>query len=331
MISIQSSLNELDRAHQIREGLLDCYLNAIKNCANYAIELDDETTGQYRKHLRALLDEVSCGDSTILLESRATLRNLLRDYRDKGSQYLANLRDELTGTARALEEILDSLSQSDGEHESRLRTTVRNLREIADSPDAKGLSAVLINAASTIELSVEQMRQQHQVTISQFQTEIRMLHKRIDSLEAAASVDDLTRFLTRPEMEAKIRLAPPGEYCLLLVTVRGLRRAEMQFGPPIAEELAGAFAKRLRNSLPPQALVARWATEELVVLVNLKKSEAVASGKWINEHLAGAYACLSGGKTVRPVLQLNVGVVHTSTGENADGVLERIGVFLTGS
>jgi hypothetical protein len=65
--------------------------------------------------------------------------------------------------------------------------------------------------------------------------------------------------------------------------------------------------------------------------VNLKKSEAVASGKWINEHLSGAYACLSGGKTVRPVLQLNVGVVHTSTGEAADHVLERIGVFLTGS
>jgi hypothetical protein len=58
MISIQDSLNELDRAHQIREGLLDCYLNAIKNCANYAIELDDESTAQYRKHLRTLLDEV---------------------------------------------------------------------------------------------------------------------------------------------------------------------------------------------------------------------------------------------------------------------------------
>ena len=30
--------NELDRAVQLREGLLDCYLNAIKNCASYAIE-----------------------------------------------------------------------------------------------------------------------------------------------------------------------------------------------------------------------------------------------------------------------------------------------------
>jgi GGDEF domain-containing protein len=330
MISIQSSLNELDRAHQLREGVLDCYLNAIKNCATYAIELDDETTSQYRKHLRTLLDEVACGDSAILLESRATLRNLLRDYRDKGSQYLANVRDELASTARVLEEILDSLSQSDGEHESRLRATVRNLREIADSPEGKTLRVVLKNAASTIEQSVDQMRKQHQVTISQFQTEIRMLHKRIDSLEAAASMEDMTRFLTRAEMEAQIRAATPGDYCLLLVTARGLRRAEMQFGPRIAEELAAAFAKRLRNSLPPKALVARWALEELVVLVNIKKTEAVASGKWINEHLSGAYACLSGGKTVRPVLQLNVGVVHTSTAESAEGVLERIGVFLTG-
>ena len=38
-----------------------------------------------------------------------------------------------------------------------------------------------------------------------------------------------------------------------------------------------------------------------------KKSEALASAKWITEHLSGAYACLKGGKTVRPAVQLTVG------------------------
>lgn len=330
MISIQSSLTELDRAHQLREGLLDCYLNAIRNCASYAVELDEEVTAAHRKYLRALAEEVAAGDIPTVLETRATMRNILRDYRDKGAQYLHTLRDELAGTARALEEILDSLSQADGDHETRLRSTITHLREIAESPEGRAVGKLLHNAASTIEQSVEQMRKQHQVTVSQFQIEIRMLHKRIDGLETAASVDDLTRFFNRAEMETRIKGATPGEYCLLLITARGLRRAETQFGPPTAEELAGAFAKRLRNSLPPGTVLARWANEELVALAKFKKTDAVASGKWITEHLSGAYACLRSGKTVRPTLQLNVGVVDTVAGEAPEAVLERIGIFLTG-
>ena len=257
MISIQSSLNDLDRALQFREGLLDCYLNAIKNCASYAIEFDDQITSEHRKHLRSLAGELSSGETSRVLESRATLRNLLRDYRDKGAQYLHGLRDELSGTARALEEILDSLSQSDGDHETRLRATVQNLRDIAGLPEAGAIGQFLRNAAMDIEQSVEQMRKQHQVTISQFQIEIRMLHKRIDSLEANAAVDELTRFSNRADMENRVQAATAGEYCLLLVRAYGLRRAEMQFGPPIAEELAGAFSNVFATaSLPTRRLPA---------------------------------------------------------------------------
>src|SRR4030081_2941167 len=113
MISIQSSLTELDRAHQLREGVLDCYLSAIKNSAHYALELDEEITGSHRKYLRALAAEIATADDQTLLESRSTLRSILRDYRDKGSQHLSNLREELGNTARALGDILDSLSHSD--------------------------------------------------------------------------------------------------------------------------------------------------------------------------------------------------------------------------
>jgi GGDEF domain-containing protein len=331
MISIQSSLTELERAHQLREGVLDCYLQAIRNSAAYALELDQELTGNHRSYLRALAEEVASGDLEPLLDSRATFRNILRDFRDKGALYLANMRDELSATARALEEILDSLSQTDGEHESRLRAAVKRLRDTACLPEARLIANAVANAAETIEQSVDEMRKQHQVTVSQFQIEIRMLHKRIDALEAAASLDHLTRFYNREELIERVKGATAGEYCLLLVSARGLRRAEIQFGPPVSEELAGAFAKRLRNSLPPNAVLGRWGTEELVALVQMKKTEAVASGKWITEHLSGTYVCLQGGKPVRPALQLNVGVVDTAAGEAPERVLDRVGVFLTGA
>jgi hypothetical protein len=39
MISIQSSLTELERSHQIRAAVLDWHVLAIKNTAHYAVEL----------------------------------------------------------------------------------------------------------------------------------------------------------------------------------------------------------------------------------------------------------------------------------------------------
>ena len=328
MISIQSSLTELERSHQLRSTVLECYLLAIKNIAHYTVELDEEITSPHRKYLKQLADEVATDTPEVLLASRATLRGLLREYRDKAAQYLARLRDELSGTARALEEILDSLSQSDGDHDTNLRAALAKLREVAASPAGAAVATIVNAAANGIEQSLDHIRKQHQLTISQFMVEIRVLHKRIDSLEAAAATDEITRFDNREETIERIRSTPPGGYSLLLIGARGLRRAEVQFGKEVGEELAGAFAKRLRNSLPANCSFGRWGAEEFVVMLAMKKSEALASAKWITENLSGNYACMKDGKAVRPGLQLTVGTVDTSANEKPERILERIGVFL---
>lgn len=328
MISIQSSLSELERNHQIRAAVLDCYVHAIRNVGHYAIELDEDLTTTHRKHITALATEISTGELDALNASVSTLRGLLRDYHDKAAQYLGAMRDELSGTARTLEEILDSLGQTDGDHEKTLRAAIGRLREVAAAPGYSVLGPVIAGAADSIEHSLEQVRKQHQLTTSQFLVEIRMLHKRIDSLESAAAVDEITRCASREELVGVIRTTPGGQYCLLLIGVRGLLRAEVQFGKQVGNELAGAFAKRLRSSLQASAVLGRWGAEEFVVVLTGPKAEALASGKWITEHLSGPYSCLLEGKPVRPSLQLTVGVVDTSARETPERILERVGAFL---
>src|ERR1035437_6914589 len=146
MISIQSSLTELERSHKIRAAVLDCYVLAIKDIAQYAVELDEEITRSHRKHLNTLATEVATATAEALSDSRATLRGLLRDYRDKTVQYLGNLRNELAGTARTLEEILATLGQADGDHEKNLRAALGNLRQVAATPGYVALGAVISTA-----------------------------------------------------------------------------------------------------------------------------------------------------------------------------------------
>jgi GGDEF domain-containing protein len=330
MSSIQNSLNDLECCQAARDMVLDCYLTAIKNVAHYAIDLDDEITVPHRQYLTVLAGEVASAQPEALAGSRATLRGLLRDYRDKAAKYLGTLREELAGTARALQEILNSLAQTDSDHEAQLRTELDRLREISSSPEGSAVRAAIQATADSIEQSIEQIRKQHQLTVSQFLVEIRMLHKRIDLLETAASLDDLTKLFKRDEIERQIRSASDGSLCLLLVKARGFRHAERQFDREVAAELAAAFGKRLRNSLPPSTAVGRWSEEGFIAMLSVETPEAMASAKRVAEHLSGEYACLQRGNTVHPSLNVGVAVVDHRPGDSPERTLKRIKEFLTG-
>ena len=80
-----------------------------------------------------------------------------------------------------------------------------------------------------VERALEDMRNQHSLSVSQFQVEIRMLHKRIDLLEQAASLDAMSRLLNRAETEAHILAAGAESFSVLLLRAQGIQAAERRF------------------------------------------------------------------------------------------------------
>jgi len=329
MVSIGQSLSELDRCHEERATLAECYRAAIHNVAHYAIELEGQTTARYRQYLEALALEVAEAEPAGLRENSANLRALLRDYRDKAAEYLNHLREDLTATATALQQIVDTLAQADGDADTRVRGSLSRLREIASSPAAAPVRALLTGVAAHIEASIEELRKQHQVTVSQFLVEIRMLHKRINTLETAAALDDLTKLFSRAEIEQRLLAIPPGDAHLILMAVTGLRRAESRFSSEVCAELTGAFAKRLRNSVPLEAVIGRWSVEEFVVILAVPEEESRKIARYIAEHLSGTYVCLHGGKTVLPGLQVKTSMVPALEGGSPQ-LVQRVSAFLKG-
>jgi diguanylate cyclase (GGDEF)-like protein len=226
-----------------------------------------------------------------------------------------------------LQEILDSLSQADGEHEIRLRAALVRLRGVTGLTDPTAIQAAVLAASRSIEESLDQIHKQHELTVSQFLVEIRMLHKRIDSLERAASMDSLTKLLSRAEIESRLRSLPDTRLAVLLIRVEGFIEADTEYGVDVGAELAAAFTKRMRNSLPANAVIARWGDEDFVAMIaGLSTGDAIANAKWISDHLSGAYACLLNGKTVRPKVSLAVDIVE-GQGCDADRILHRAGKF----
>ena len=319
-------MNDLERPQQLLDLALDCYLAAIRNIGHYAIELEPETTVRRHKYLADLVAQVSAGTVDALSESRATVRGLLREYRDRTSQYLNGLRRKLSDAAAALEQTLEALSQTDGDHSVQIQSAVAQLRAVPVEAGS-AVSRTILAATSAIDGSLEQVRKQHQLTVAQFVIEIGMLHKRIDSLESATSIDKLSQLFNREEMEERIGGVPAAKTIILLLKTGGLRPAETQFGRDVAEELAGAFTKRLRNSLPPTAVIGRWSDDQFVAILQGDQPEAAALAKRIAENLGGSYACLRAGKTVHPAIQLRIGIVDPRT-DGPERVLQRVGEFL---
>lgn len=300
MISIQQNLTELERSHQLRTIALDCYLAAVSNVSHYAVELDAAITAPHRKYLSDLAAELEDASPEALAESRSTVRGLLRQYRDQAAQYLAGLRDQLSSTSQALREIVERLSQCDTEHDDKLRSALVQLREVAGSPEGRAVRTAVREVADHIELSLEEMRKQHQFTVAQLQTEMRLLHNRIDSLETAASIDEATKFSNRRFLAEYLGAAPAAGTCFLVLKMRGLAEARARLGAVIADEVIATFGRRLRNTVPKESVVGRWSEQDFLAIVpaTVKPADKSLISRFA-EHLSMPYACMIGGKVVR--------------------------------
>src|SRR5215813_4745868 len=141
---------ELEKAERLRRAALDCYLNTIGNIAHYAIELDGGITAQYREYVKALVTEAAAGTPEALRETDANLRGLLRDYRDKASAYLNQLRTELVDTANSLQRILETVSEAEGDPATPLQRAVCAARELPHGEAADAISPGLQVITETI-------------------------------------------------------------------------------------------------------------------------------------------------------------------------------------
>jgi GGDEF domain-containing protein len=286
---------------------LDCYIAAIGNMSEYAVDLDPSITPPHRQYLSSLAAELAEASLEALSESRSTVRGLLRDYHDRAAQFLNGLRSQLSSTAQALRDMVEGLSQCDGEHLDKLRSSLASLREVAGSPEGRLVRAAVRAVADNIEQSLEQMRKQHQFTVSQLQTELRLLHNRIDALEAAASTDEVTKFSNRRFLAEFLGATPPEGTCFLVMKMRGLAEARARLGPGIAEDVVSTFGRRLRNTVPKEAVIGRWSEQDFLAIVPAAvKPSDNGLLKRFAEHLSMPYACMMNGKVVRVPIVVTV-------------------------
>ena len=314
MIWIRESSTPPSRPLEEPGVALKCYIAAIQNIAHYAVEMDAGITGPYVKYLAGLAAEVQAAPSQALPESRSTLRGLLRDYRDKAAQFLGSLRQQLESTARALQETVEALAQSDGDHSTRLRDSLKRVREAVATPEGAPLRTVLTVAVDSIEEDLTQIRRQQQFTMAQLQTEVRILHQRIEALQNAAAVDQASKFSSRRSIEEYVESLPPAGFMVLILKAHGMAQARAKHGASMADELVAMFARRMRNCVPKDAVIGRWNEQDFLVVLPVSQGKEETDPQAVSDHLSMPYACMMAGKVVRISLEVSAEVLPAAEG-----------------
>jgi GGDEF domain-containing protein len=169
------------------------------------------------------------------------------------------------------------------------------------------------------------MQKQHKFAIAQLQTEMHLLHNRIDALEAAAATDEASKLSNRRFLAEYLTATPPEGACFLVLKMRGLAEARARFGPAIADEVVNTFGRRVRNTVPKDAVVGRWSEQDFLAIVSAAAKPADGSLiKRFAEHLSMPYACMISGKVVRVPITVTAECLAFPSGTSVDEVQARV-------
>ena len=106
--------------------------------------------------------------------------------------------------------------------------------------------------------------------------------------------------------------------------MRGLAEAKARFGSSIAEDLVATFGRRLRNTVPKDAVVGRWSEQDFLAVVPAAgPAEAIPSQR-VADHLSTPYACMLGGKVVRIPVEVTAEYLAIAAGSSAAQILARV-------
>ena len=301
---------------------IENYGEAIRAIADYAPSLSVEqgdAEAPERGYLREIAAQVLQGDGTVLEESRSYVRCVLREYRDRSAQYLADLQQDLAATAATLRDVSGTLADSDSESLG-IQPGLTQLRELAAT--SAGFAAEIGAAAADLETGLAEVRKHHQLIVSQLHTEVRLLHRRMEVL-AASSLDDFSRLISRDEIEDRIAVAAQGTFRLLLLKAGGLSRAKLEQPARVFSDLSIAFTRRTRNNLPGDALLGRWTEEGFVAIVFVGSAHARELAQILHRRLSGPYVCRSEAKTVITTLETTVEILELGR-QNREEIIQAI-------
>jgi PleD family two-component response regulator len=320
LISIRKATEDLDRLDHAIKTVRETYLHAIASTSHYSVELDAADTRKLQSNLEVVR---SLAEAAVHPEDwravQASFRGELRDHRDRCVVHLTKLRNEMKAAADAMEIFAENVVTRNEDHKEGLRDALGTLDAVLHEESLAKVRDALTQTKAQISASIERMEKEHHLIIAQLRDEIRSLHDQIDADRKAQLMDGATGVWNHQKLHSQMeQMLDQGEtFCVLVVSIRNLKRLDQRHSPAVIEGGIKALLQRLGAMLGDDCMMGRWSEEVFAAILQIDSSAAISISRQVSQKLSGTYSVQENGMSRNIELQAVAGVIERQQGMEA--------------
>jgi len=324
MISIRNEIRTAEELQILLTAVSESYRAAVADSSQYAVEVDASITPAHRDALRRISEQISpaaIGSGEALPSIRSSVRNVLRDYKERAEQYLGELRARLEEHAGTLKTVLDALTTDSEDGERKLHREMKRFSEIAAVEDLAQMRAGVLELKGSLETCIEELERRNRITMAELTSEIQALQRQVDQLqspknEAGSGVN------VRERVEAET--AAGNAFLLLFVRIRNLESIRVRFGPELTARVVRCAIKRLSNLPAKNMTVGCWQEGVLCAVIGEGSPAGVGLARDANNRLSGKYVFTEAERVIEIPAQIMTASVERGRDEPPERTALRI-------
>jgi diguanylate cyclase (GGDEF)-like protein len=317
---------EVNRPSGAFLATLSAYRSALTHFGECGANTCPDLAAELKRGLTRLDEEL--GDQPglpAINKTREALRELLQNWGDKTAQYYQQKSGEVKDLLLVIARTTDWLGVKDDQYGHQLDSLTSQLETIAKLQDVTTIRASVEESARQLKNSVTRMTAENKVVIDHLRAEVSTYRAKLEKAEYTASCDALTGLGTRLWAEACIqtRVESGNPFCILMIDVQGFRGVNHEYGNLVGDLILKEFARELRSSCRISDLVARWAGDEFIVVLDCAATDARVQVARLQTRICGPY--LVPGRSGHVSVRLNsvVGLTEYRDGDCLQAILER--------
>ncbi|MGA9585600.1 MAG: GGDEF domain-containing protein [Terracidiphilus sp.] len=335
MISLKRYLDSATTRAEETEGncppaaclaLLSAYRSGLAEMAECGANACPDLASELKSGITRLDEDL--GDHpgpASITRTREALGELLRGWGEKTSSYYEQKAGEVKDLLLVMARTAESLGHKDDRYREQLDSVTSQLETIAKLEDITRIRAIVEENAGQLKRSVARMTAESKAVIDHLRVEVSTYQAKLERAEHTASCDALTGLGSRLWAEGRIqqRIEAGNPFCILMIDVHGFRRVNHEFGNLVGDLILKEFARELRSSCRLSDLVARWAGDEFLVVLDCAAVEAKAQIIRLQSWLCGPYQVPGRSGHVSIRLSTAIGLAEFCEGDNLQEVLGR--------
>ncbi len=320
MISLKRHMETEHTSAVLLRALKDVYASTLAAVGAGTTRVGPATDGGFQRQFATLGRQMAAADTPAdIAATGAGAREALEQWADSVEDDLRRKTSDVKELLVTLAHTAASVAASDAEHVLRFDALTTRLRRIATLDDVRDLRSAVLDSASELCASVEEMSKSTRAAVTAMQAELTVYQASLEAAERLAAHDPLTGLLNRRKIELLIeRRVQAGEpFTIGLIDLDDFKSTNDRFGHAAGDDLLRQFSVDLKANLRPGDAVGRWGGDEFIIVSGCAGADACDHIQRIRQWVGGRYTLVGPHGAVKVDLHLSVGAAEWRPGVTA--------------